>query len=156
MTDPCQVQRSLNSLLVPPKFSYVINCSPKPPTCSPIPLPWDKNHCSLVVMSEGGVSYLFTVAKLMQNWGYVYSILLNFSDNSNECCLCLPFFASISTISLPVIFVWAFALWREVGWVRDCNISIICVENSFIRIFLVKFEWTSKNVNLEVLCMHWE
>jgi hypothetical protein len=34
-------------------------------------------------MSEGEVSYLNTVAKLMQNWGYVYSVLLDFMDNSN-------------------------------------------------------------------------
>jgi hypothetical protein len=39
--------------LVPPKFSYIINSSPKPLACSPIPLPRDK-----VVMSGGRVSYL--------------------------------------------------------------------------------------------------
>jgi hypothetical protein len=33
-------------------------------------------------MSEGGVSYLNTVAKLMQNCGYVYSFFLDFTDNS--------------------------------------------------------------------------
>jgi hypothetical protein len=33
-------------------------------------------------MLEGGISYLIIVEKLMQNWGYVYSILLDFLDNS--------------------------------------------------------------------------
>jgi hypothetical protein len=33
-------------------------------------------------MSEGGVSYLNTIAILMQNRGYVYSVLLDFMDNS--------------------------------------------------------------------------
>jgi hypothetical protein len=81
----CQV--SLDS----PKFSYVTKCSSKPPTCSPIPLPWDKKPCNLVVMSEGGVSYLNTRAKLMQNWGYLCSVLLDFTNNPNE----LPFFMAI-------------------------------------------------------------
>jgi hypothetical protein len=51
------------------------------PTCSPIPLPWDKKHCSLVVLSWGGFSYLIIATKLMQNWGYVYLVLLDFTDN---------------------------------------------------------------------------
>jgi hypothetical protein len=54
--------------LVPPKFSYITNRSPNPPTCSPIPFPRDKNHYSLVVMSGGGVFYLIKATKLMQNW----------------------------------------------------------------------------------------
>jgi hypothetical protein len=33
-------------------------------------------------MSGGGVSYLIIVAKLMQIWGYVYLVLLDFLDNS--------------------------------------------------------------------------
>jgi hypothetical protein len=33
-------------------------------------------------MSEGGVSYLNKVAKLMQNWGYVYLVLFDFTNNS--------------------------------------------------------------------------
>jgi hypothetical protein len=92
MTDPWQMQYSSKSFLVPPKFSYVINCSPKPPTCSLIPLLWDIKHCNLVVMTRGGVSYLITAAKLMQNWGYVYSVLLDFLDNSNVCCDISPDF----------------------------------------------------------------
>jgi hypothetical protein len=76
MTDTWQIHRLPKSLLVPPKFSYITNCSPKP-------LPWDKKHCSLVVMSKGGVSYLIIVENLMQNWGYIYSILLDFLDSSN-------------------------------------------------------------------------
>jgi hypothetical protein len=34
-------------------------------------------------MSGGRVSYLITIVKLMQNKGYVYSVLLDFLDNSN-------------------------------------------------------------------------
>jgi hypothetical protein len=83
MTVLWQMQGSPESLLVPSKFSYETNCSSKPPNCSPIPLYWDKKHCNLVVMSEGEISYLNTVAKLMQNWGYVYLVLLDFTDNSN-------------------------------------------------------------------------
>jgi hypothetical protein len=81
MTNPWQMHSSPKSLLVPPKFFYVTNCSPKPPACSSIPLPRDKKHCSLVVMSKGGISYLITIAKLMQNWGYVYAILFDFLNN---------------------------------------------------------------------------
>jgi hypothetical protein len=36
-------------------------------------------------MSGGGVYYLNTVATLMQNWVYVYSVLLDFMDNSIVC-----------------------------------------------------------------------
>jgi hypothetical protein len=75
---PMKMQCLPKSLLVPPKFSYVTNCSSKPSTCSPIPLPWDIKHCSLVVMLGGGISYLITIAKLMQNWGYVYLVCLIF------------------------------------------------------------------------------
>jgi hypothetical protein len=55
------------SLGSPQVLSYITNRSPKPPTCSLISR--DKNHCSLVVMSGGGVSYLIRATKLMQNWG---------------------------------------------------------------------------------------
>jgi hypothetical protein len=85
------VHRLPKSLLVPPKFSYVTNYSPKPPTSSLIPLLWDKNQCSLIVMSKGGVSNLNIIAKLMQNWGYVYSILLDFSDKSSDLNISLQY-----------------------------------------------------------------
>jgi hypothetical protein len=58
---------------------------PKPPTYSSIPLPWDTKRCSLVVItSGGGISYLTTTTKLMQDKGYVYSDLLDFLDNSTN------------------------------------------------------------------------
>jgi hypothetical protein len=81
MTNPWQMQCLPKSLLVPPKFPYVTNRSPKLPTYSSILLPWD---CSLVVMSRDGVSYLIIATKLIQNRGYVYSISLDFLDNSND------------------------------------------------------------------------
>jgi hypothetical protein len=83
MIDPLQMQCLPKSLLVTSKFPYVINYSPKPPICSPIPLLQDIKYYSLVVMSGGGVSYLITTSKLMQSRGYIYSVLLDFSNNSN-------------------------------------------------------------------------
>ena len=57
MVDLWQMQGSPKSLLVPPKFFYVTNCSPKPPTS-------DKNHYNLVVMLKGGVFYLKYSSKI--------------------------------------------------------------------------------------------
>jgi hypothetical protein len=93
MIDPWQIQCTPKSLLVPPKFPYVTNYSPKPPICSPIALPQNIKHCSLVVMSGGGISYLITATKLvlMQNKEYIYSVLLDFSDNSNVHYIKSPF-----------------------------------------------------------------
>jgi hypothetical protein len=82
MIDPWQMQWLHKSLLVPPKFPYVTNCSPKPPTYSSIPLSSDIKHCILVIMLGGGISYLIMAAKLMQNRGYIYSVLFEFLDNS--------------------------------------------------------------------------
>jgi hypothetical protein len=46
----------------------------------------------------------------------------------------LPFFANVSTISLPVIFVWALTLCNDVSAVRDCSIVTISNNN-------VLFKW---------------
>jgi hypothetical protein len=93
------------SLLVPLKFPYVINCSPKPPTCSPIPFPQNIKHYSLVVMSGCGVSYLIRVAKLIQNKGYIYSVLLDFSDDSIVCA------KHSAWKRFPILSVLQFLFW---------------------------------------------
>jgi hypothetical protein len=97
MRDPWKMQCLPKSLLVPPKFPYVTNCSPKPLTCSSIPLPQDIRHCSLVVISRGEVSYLITSAILIQNRVYVYLVLLDFLDNSIEGAIFLVQFDNVCT-----------------------------------------------------------
>jgi hypothetical protein len=78
MIDPWQMQCAPKSLLVPPKFPYITIRSLKPPTCSPIPLPWDIKHCSLVVMSRGGVSYLITTINWCKTKGMYTQFCLTF------------------------------------------------------------------------------
>jgi hypothetical protein len=43
--------------------------------------------------------------------------------------LCLPFFANVSTILLPVIFMWALTLCNDMSVVWDCNIVTISDNN---------------------------